>query len=442
MKDKIAVLGLQWGDEGKGKIIDYLAEEVDAVIRFQGGHNAGHTIKVSGKKYVLHLIPSGILHPQVRVFIAQGMVLSLEALETEMEGLLKQGLSVHERLRICRATPLLLPYHHALDHAREKKAGNSAIGTTLRGIGPAYEDKTARRALLLADLQNPQRLRERLEVIAEYHNFMLEHYYQVDPIPVEEVFEQLMAKAEWVLPMMVDLPQEIERMRSHGARILFEGAQGAMLDISYGTYPYVTSSPTSLGGVFTGAGVAPADIDYVLGIAKTYTTRVGAGVFPTELDNEIGQSIAEYGQEFGATTKRPRRCGWFDAVGLRRMINLNGVRGICLTKLDVLDHLAEIKICRAYKHQDEVLTSCAQDHAFLSTCTPMYETMKGWQCSTQGIQNWDDLPAKAKAYIQHLGQILDIPIVMVATGSGRDDILWTPIGKRCGLRSEVELVKE
>lgn len=340
MSKNVVVLGTQWGDEGKGKIVDLLTDQADAVVRFQGGHNAGHTLVIDGHKTVLHLIPSGILRQQVQCFIGNGVVLSPEALLKEMAELEAKDVPVRERLKISPACPLILPYHVALDQAREAKRGYEKIGTTGRGIGPAYEDKAARRGLRLGDLQDEHRFARKLKEVMEYHNFALEHYYRVEPLDYDTVLADTLAMAPELLPMMADVTSRLHELRRDGANIMFEGAQGSLLDIDHGTYPFVTSSNTTAGGTATGSGFGPLYLDYVLGITKAYTTRVGSGPFPTELFDETGKHLADRGHEFGATTGRARRCGWFDAVALRTAVNINSVSGICLTKLDVLDGLA------------------------------------------------------------------------------------------------------
>lgn len=419
MGKNVVVLGTQWGDEGKGKIVDLLTQEVSAVVRFQGGHNAGHTLVIDGKTTVLHLIPSGILRENVLCMIGNGVVLSPEALIKEMAGLEKAGVSVSKRLKLSPACPLILPYHVALDQARELKRGNAKIGTTGRGIGPAYEDKVARRGLRLADMMDPQRLRAKLAEVMEFHNFSLVNYYGVDALSVDDVYEQCLEMAEQLRPMVADVTQMIHAMRENGDSIMFEGAQGALLDIDHGTYPFVTSSNTTAGGVSTGSGFGPMYIDYILGITKAYTTRVGGGPFPTELSCEVGQGLAKRGHEFGATTGRARRCGWFDAVLLKRAIQVSSVTGICLTKLDVMDGLETIKICTGYKDaQGNVVTSLIDSEDYENSI-PVYEEMPGWSETTFGAKTLADLPKAAIDYIARIEELVGAPVDIISTGPDR-----------------------
>ena len=419
MSKNVVVLGTQWGDEGKGKIVDLLTDQADAVVRFQGGHNAGHTLVIDGEKTVLHLIPSGILREHVQCFIGNGVVLSPEALLKEMGELEARGVPVRERLQISAACPLILPYHVALDQAREAKRGFEKIGTTGRGIGPAYEDKVARRGLRLGDLQEEHRFARKLKEVMEYHNFALQHYYQVEPLDYATVLADTLAMAPQLLPMMADVTSELHKRRKTDARIMFEGAQGSLLDIDHGTYPYVTSSNTTAGGTATGSGFGPLYLDYVLGITKAYTTRVGSGPFPTELFDDTGKHLAARGHEFGATTGRPRRCGWFDAVALRSAVNINSISGICLTKLDVLDGLETIRICVGYtcqKGQPVPNPIDAEDYAKL---LPVYEEVPGWSESTLGVKTLEQLPAAARAYISKLEELVGAPIDIISTGPDR-----------------------
>ena len=419
MSKNVVVLGTQWGDEGKGKIVDLLTDQADAVVRFQGGHNAGHTLVIDGEKTVLHLIPSGILREHVQCFIGNGVVLSPEALLKEMGELEARGVPVRERLQISAACPLILPYHVALDQAREAKRGFEKIGTTGRGIGPAYEDKVARRGLRLGDLQDEHRFARKLKEVMEYHNFALQHYYQVEPLDYATVLADTLAMAPQLLPMMADVTSELHKRRKTDARIMFEGAQGSLLDIDHGTYPYVTSSNTTAGGTATGSGFGPLYLDYVLGITKAYTTRVGSGPFPTELFDDTGKHLAARGHEFGATTGRPRRCGWFDAVALRSAVNINSISGICLTKLDVLDGLETIRICVGYtcqKGQPVPNPIDAEDYAKL---LPVYEEVPGWSESTLGAKTLEQLPAAARAYISKLEELVGAPIDIISTGPDR-----------------------
>ena len=419
MGKNVVVLGTQWGDEGKGKIVDLLTDKASAVVRFQGGHNAGHTLVIDGEKTVLHLIPSGILRENVQCLIGNGVVLSPHALLKEMKQLEETGVPVRERLRLSPACPLILPYHIAFDQAREIARGNAKIGTTGRGIGPAYEDKVSRRGLRLGDLQDREMFAKKLEEVMAYHNFMLENYYKVEPVSYEAVLEECFAMAEELLPLVVDVTAKLHEMRKAGQNIMFEGAQGSLLDIDHGTYPYVTSSNTTAGGTSTGSGFGPLYLDYILGITKAYTTRVGGGPFPTELDCEIGQRLAERGHEFGSTTGRARRCGWFDAVALKHAIQVNSVSGICLTKLDVLDGLEEIKICTGYKDaegNDVYSLNGSEDY---EKVTPQYLSVPGWSESTIGAQSLEQLPENARAYIAKLEALMETPIDIVSTGPDR-----------------------
>ena len=419
MGKNVVVLGTQWGDEGKGKIVDLLTEEVSAVVRFQGGHNAGHTLVIEGKTTVLHLIPSGILRKKVLCLIGNGVVLSPEALLTEMAGLEKAGVSLSGRLKLSPACPLILPYHVALDQARELKRGNAKIGTTGRGIGPAYEDKVARRGLRLADMMDSERLLKKLTEVMEYHNFALVNYYGVDAINVEEVYAQCLEMAEQLRPMLADVTALVHEMRERGDSIMFEGAQGALLDIDHGTYPYVTSSNTTAGGVATGSGFGPMYLDYILGITKAYTTRVGGGPFPTELTCSVGQGLAERGHEFGATTGRARRCGWFDAVLLKRAIQVSSITGICLTKLDVMDGLEVIKICIGYQDKQGNEVTSLLDSEDYENAVPVYEEMPGWSESTVGAKTLAELPQAAIDYIERIEELIGAPVDIISTGPDR-----------------------
>ncbi len=423
MSRNVIVIGTQWGDEGKGAIVDLLAERAHAVVRFQGGHNAGHTLVIDGEKTVLHLIPSGVLRGGVRCLIGNGVVVSLEALAKEMDQLLEKGIPVEERVKISPACPLILSSHQALDLAREKARGSEAIGTTGRGIGPAYEDKVARRALRISDLFAPNRLEERLRSLLDFHNFLLQRYYEVDPIPFEAEYEKVVALSERVKPLVADVTQILSDMQAGGRSVLFEGAQGAMLDIDLGTYPFVTSSNTTVGGAATGTGMGPGRIDHVLGIVKAYTTRVGAGPFPTELFDDMGQHLAHVGAEFGATTGRARRCGWFDAVSLRRAVFTNSLTGLGVTKLDVLDGLEEIKICTGYRLDGVLLETTPLDIERYGDCEPVYESMSGWQTPTSGITSYSELPAAAKRYLTRIEELLETPVDIVSTGPGREAVI-------------------
>ncbi|WP_018144053.1 MULTISPECIES: adenylosuccinate synthase [Thioalkalivibrio] len=419
----VVVLGSQWGDEGKGKIVDRLTEDAAAVVRFQGGHNAGHTLVIDGEKTVLHLIPSGILREGVECMIGNGVVLSPEALITEMEELEAKGVPVADRLRLSDACQLILPYHVALDLAREKARGKAAIGTTGRGIGPAYEDKVARRGLRLDDLFHRERLAAKLGEVMDYHNFALKHYFKAPTIDQQEVLEQCLAHAERLQPMVTDVAGRLHKLREQGKDVMFEGAQGTLLDIDHGTYPFVTSSNTTAGGASTGSGVGPRDLDYVLGITKAYTTRVGAGPFPTELFDNMGEHLARQGNEFGSTTGRARRCGWFDAVALKRAVKVNSISGLCMTKLDVLDGLENVQICVGYNCDGETREAPPSGAEAYAACTPIYEEMPGWTESTVGIREYDQLPANARAYLERLSEVVGVPVDMVSTGPDRDETL-------------------
>ncbi|NND81536.1 MAG: adenylosuccinate synthase [Gammaproteobacteria bacterium] len=423
MTKKVIVVGTQWGDEGKGKIVDLLTESADVVVRFQGGHNAGHTLVIDGKKTVLHLIPSGILRDGAHCLIGNGVVLAPDALFTEMDKLEASGVPVSERLGISEACPLILPHHVALDQAREIKRGKRAIGTTGRGIGPAYEDKVARRGLRLGDLVYDFNFAEKLERVMEYHNFALKHYYQVDELDYVTVLEQCLSYKERLTPLTQDVTQLLDDYTRAGRAMMFEGAQGMMLDVDHGTYPYVTSSTTSAGSAATGSGVGPNAFDSILGIVKAYTTRVGAGPFPTELQCGVGQHLGTRGHEFGATTGRERRCGWFDAALMRRSRQVNGLTSLCLTKLDVMDGLKEVKLCVGYRYRGRELAVAPVGADALQECQPIYETMPGWSEQTQGAPSVDALPVAAQNYIQRLEQLVGVPIEIVSTGPDRSETI-------------------
>ncbi len=415
----IVILGSQWGDEGKGKIVDLLMEQASVVARFQGGHNAGHTLVIDGKKTVLRLIPSGILHPHVQCLIGNGVVLSPAALLQEIGELEKRGVSVTDRLRISEACTLILPYHVALDHAREKARGKAAIGTTGRGIGPAYEDKVARRALRFGDLFDAKRFAEKLKEVLDYHNFVLEHYHHEAPIDYNQTLESTLAFADVLKPMKADVSALLSEYRLQGKNILFEGAQGTLLDVDHGTYPFVTSSNTVAGASCVGTGFGPRYLNYILGITKAYTTRVGSGPFPTELNDEVGKYLAERGHEFGSVTGRPRRCGWLDMVIVRRSTQLNSFSGLCMTKLDVLDDLPTVRICTSYKLGDQEISVLPTDAAELAACVPVYEDMPGWQTSTVGMKTFAELPENAKKYLLRIEELAGIPIDIISTGPDR-----------------------
>ncbi|MGD8680494.1 MAG: adenylosuccinate synthase, partial [Lysobacterales bacterium] len=405
----IVVLGTQWGDEGKGKIVDLLSRDANAVVRFQGGHNAGHTLVIDGEKTVLHLIPAGILQPDVECLIGNGVVLSLHALRDEITELEARGVEVRSRIRISPACAIIMPWHSLLDRAREEALGKSAIGTTCRGIGPAYEDKVARRGLRTTDLLNPPLLEDKIREVLDFHNFVLEKRYGVEPLDFQAMLDEALELGEYFGGQVADISGRLYDLRREGKRIMYEGAQGSLLDIDHGTYPYVTSSNTTVGGVCTGAGVGPDAIDYVLGITKAYVTRVGGGPFPTELFDDDGERLARRGDEFGATTGRPRRCGWLDAVALRRMVHLNGVSGFCVTKLDVLDGFDQIRICTAYRLNGEILDAPPLDAHSWGDLEPVYETFPGWKASSRGARSMDDLPANARSYLQHLEELCGAP---------------------------------
>jgi len=423
MGKNVIVIGTQWGDEGKGKVVDLLTDRADAVVRFQGGHNAGHTLVIDGEKTVLHLIPSGILREGVTCLIGNGVVLSPSALLEEVRMLEERGVPVRERLRISESCPLILPYHVALDHARERARGKKAIGTTGRGIGPAYEDKVSRRGLRLEDLFHRERFAAKLGEVLDYHNFALQQYYKSDPVDFQQVLDETLAMAEDLRPMAADVTDRLHQAGERGQSILFEGAQGTLLDIDHGTYPYVTSSNTTAGGAATGSGMGPRSFDYILGITKAYTTRVGAGPFPTELFDETGAHLAEKGHEFGATTGRPRRCGWFDGVALRRALQINSISGLCITKLDVLDGLDSIRLCVGYRCEGAERQTPPTAVEAVEACEPIYEAMPGWQASTVGVRRYDDLPENAQRYLERLQQIVGAPIDIVSTGPDRNETI-------------------
>ncbi len=419
MGRNVVVVGTQWGDEGKGKIVDLLTDKATAVVRFQGGHNAGHTLVIGGKKTVLHLIPSGILRDGVSCLIGNGVVLSLEALISEAEALTKNGVPVFERLKVSPGCPLILPSHVALDVAREKARGAAAIGTTGRGIGPAYEDKVSRRALRVSDLFVREKFAAKLGEVLDFHNFLLRNYFRSEPVDFARTLDAAMKSAELIAPITADITQILQDMMSAGRSVLFEGAQGAFLDIDHGTYPYVTSSNTVAAAASTGTGVGPRDLHYILGIVKAYTTRVGAGPFPTELFDDQGEHLATVGAEFGATTGRPRRCGWFDAVALRRSIVNSSVSGLCVTKLDVLDGLETIKICVGYAIDGEPISGLPILIDRFADCQPIYEDRPGWTESTVGITRFEELPANARSYLARIEELAGVPLDIISTGPDR-----------------------
>ncbi|MCD9481294.1 adenylosuccinate synthase [Photobacterium phosphoreum] len=430
MANNVVVLGTQWGDEGKGKIVDLLTEDAKYVVRYQGGHNAGHTLVIDGEKTVLHLIPSGILRDNVKCIIGNGVVLSPDALMNEMGPLEACGIPVRERLFLSEACPLILPYHIALDQAREAARGKKAIGTTGRGIGPAYEDKVARRGLRVGDLFDKAAFAEKLKEVMAYHNFQIEHYYHAEPVSYEEVLEKVLSQADLLTSMVIDVTKELDDARLRGDKIMFEGAQGTLLDIDHGTYPYVTSSTTTAGGVAAGSGFGPRYLGYILGIAKAYCTRVGAGPFPTELydglekQDPVGKHLGTVGNEFGATTGRLRRTGWFDAVAMRRAVQINSISGFCLTKLDVLDGLKELKICTGYKTKSgEILEVSPMAADAYEDLELIYETMPGWSEITFGAKTLDALPQAALDYIARIEELTGVPIDIISTGPDRNETI-------------------
>jgi len=420
MTKNVVVIGTQWGDEGKGKIVDWLTDRAQGVVRFQGGHNAGHTLVINGKKTVLHLIPSGILRDRVACYIGNGVVLSPEALMEEIGTLQAAGVDVASRLKISEACPLILPYHAALDRAREAAKGAGKIGTTGRGIGPAYEDKVARRAIRLQDLFHRERFAAKLGEVLDFHNFVLKHYFKADTVPFQKTLDDTLAFAERIQPMVADVPRLLYEAQQQGHSLLFEGAQGTLLDVDHGTYPFVTSSNCVAGAAAAGAGFGPQNLHYVLGITKAYTTRVGSGPFPTELEDDIGKQIATRGNEFGATTGRPRRCGWFDAAALKRSIQINGVSGLCVTKLDVLDGMESVQIGVGYRMNGVARDILPFGAELLAECQPVYEEMPGWRDSTVGITDFDKLPVAARNYLKRMEEVCGVPIDIVSTGADRE----------------------
>ena len=423
MGKNVVVVGTQWGDEGKGKIVDLLTERAAAVVRFQGGHNAGHTLVIDGETTVLHLIPSGILRDGVACLIGNGVVLSLEALVQEADALVAKGVPVFERLKISSGCPLILPSHAALDLAREKARGSAAIGTTGRGVGPAYEDKVSRRALKVSDLFVREDFAAKLGEVLDYHNFLLEHYFRAEPVDFAETLDAALQAAEAVTPITADVTQILQDLTEEGGSILFEGAQGTFLDIDHGTYPFVTSSNTVAAAASIGTGIGPRDLDYILGIVKAYTTRVGAGPFPTELFDDDGRHLATVGAEFGATTGRPRRCGWFDAVALRRSIVNSSVSGLCVTKLDVLDDLETVQICVGYQIDGKPIAGLPVVADRFAECKPIYEELPGWRASTVGATRFEDLPAKARTYLDRIQELAGVPVDIISTGPDREQTI-------------------
>jgi adenylosuccinate synthase len=419
MGKNVVIIGTQWGDEGKGKIVDWLTETAHGVVRFQGGHNAGHTLVIAGKKQVLRLIPSGILRPGITCYIGNGVVVSPPALLSEIAELEAAGVSVRDRLRVSQSCTLILPYHVALDVSREERRGLAKIGTTGRGVGPAYEDKVGRRGLRIHDLYFPEQFRTRLAEVMDFHNFTLTHYLNAKALDVNAVADEALALGERIKPMVTDVPSALEQAMQRGENLLFEGAQGALLDVDHGTYPYVTSSNCVAGAAAAGAGVGPQSLHYVLGIVKAYTTRVGSGPFPTELHDDVGKHIGTRGNEFGSVTGRPRRCGWFDAPALKRTIQLNGVGGLCVTKLDVLDGMPSVKLCVGYKIDGKPTNILPFGADAVATCEPIYEEMAGWSEPTQSVKHWDDLPKNARLYLGRLSEVAGAPIDIISTGPDR-----------------------
>ncbi len=419
----VVVIGTQWGDEGKGKIVDWLTDHSQGVVRFQGGHNAGHTLVIAGKKTVLHLIPSGILRGSVECYIGNGVVLSPQALVHEMDELEGAGVRIAGRLRISEACPLILPYHSAIDNAREAAKGAQKIGTTGRGIGPAYEDKVARRAIRLQDLFKPVRFAEKLQELLDFHNFVLKNYYHQPEVEFQKTLDETLALASRIAPLVADVPRALYEANRAGKNLLFEGAQGSLLDIDHGTYPFVTSSNCVAGAAAAGAGIGPHQLHYVLGITKAYTTRVGGGPFPTELTDDVGRYLATRGHEFGATTGRPRRCGWFDAAALKRSIQLNGVSGLCITKLDVLDGVEAVKICVGYEVEGKMSDILPVGAEELARCVPVYEEMGGWMESTVGAKTREALPNAAREYLARIETLTGVPIDLISTGPDREETI-------------------
>jgi len=423
MSKNVVVIGTQWGDEGKGKIVDWLTDHAQGVVRFQGGHNAGHTLVIGGKKTVLHLIPSGILREKVACYIGNGVVLSPQALLEEVETLERASVDVQSRLRISEACPLILPHHVALDQAREAAKGIGKIGTTGRGIGPAYEDKVARRAIRLQDLFHRKRFAAKLGEVLDFHNFVLKNYFSAAIVDFQRTLDETLALAERIRPMVADVPRMLYEAHKAGSNLLFEGAQGTLLDVDHGTYPFVTSSNCVAGAAAAGAGIGPNLLHYILGITKAYTTRVGSGPFPTELDDDVGKHLASRGNEFGSTTGRPRRCGWFDAAALKRSIQINGVSGLCVTKLDVLDGMERVCLGVGYKVngvKSDILPFGAE---MLAECEPVYEEVPGWSGSTVGLTRFEQLPKSAQNYLKRIEEVCGVPIDMVSTGADREQTI-------------------
>ena len=423
MAKNVVVVGAQWGDEGKGKVVDWLTEQVDGVVRFNGGHNAGHTLVINGKKTVLRLIPSGVMHPTMTCYLGNGVVVSPQAFFSELQSLREAGCEAEHRMRVSGNAALVMPYHVALDHAREAAAGSKKIGTTGRGIGPTYEDKVARRGVRVADLLDEKRFTERVTDAMELHNFVLTKYLGAQALDVNEVIDGTLAYADRIRPMITDVSYTINKLMAEGKRFLFEGAQGCMLDIDHGTYPYVTSSNVVAGAVCSGAGVGAREVDYVLGITKAYCTRVGEGPFPTELENEIGQYMRDKGGEYGAVTGRPRRCGWFDGAAMRRAVQTNGLSALAVMKLDVLDGMDTVRLGVGYKYNGEVIDVMPYGADACAKCEVIYEDFPGWKENTFGVTKWEDLPETAKRYLARLSEVAGCPIAVVSTGPDRSQTI-------------------
>ena len=426
MAKNVVVVGTQWGDEGKGKIVDWLTDHVAGVVRFQGGHNAGHTLVINGQKTALQLIPSGIMREHVACYIGNGVVLSLPDLLKEIDKLQNNGVAVTDRLYLSLACPLILPYHSALDSARELKRGDAKIGTTKKGIGPAYEDKVARRAIRVVDLLYPEEFANKLRENLDLHNFILTHYLGAQAVDYQATLEETLACLERIRPMIADVSALLHQAHKNDTSLLFEGAQGSFLDVDHGTYPYVTSSNCVAANAATGSGVGPDKLHYVLGISKAYTTRVGSGPFPSELrtDKGIGQHLAKVGNEFGTVTGRARRCGWLDIPLLKRSIQINGITALCLTKMDVLDGLSELQICVSYQPEEgQIIDLFPVGAEQASRCKPIYQTMPGWPTSTQGVKQLTQLPKEAIAYIRRIEELLEVPIDLISTGPDREETI-------------------
>ena len=423
MAKNVVVVGAQWGDEGKGKIVDWLTSKVDGVVRFNGGNNAGHTIVVNGNKTVLRLIPSGVMHPTMQCYLGNGVVFSPSAFFSELDQLKEHGMDAESRLHVSGNCALLMPYHVALDHARENNLGKKKIGTTGRGIGPAYEDKVARRTVRVADLYNVPFFEERVRTALEYHNFELTHFLHAEALDPQKVIDEVLGFADRLKPRVMDVSHTLNKLMAEGKQFLFEGAQGSMLDIDHGTYPFVTSSNTVAGYATAGAGVGPHHLNYVLGITKAYCTRVGAGPFPTELLDEEGERICQRGGEFGAVTGRPRRCGWFDGAALRRAVEINGLTGLAVMKLDVLDECDVVRLGVGYKKDGVELEVMPYGAEEVAGCEVIYEDFPGWKTSTYGIKEWDKLPAAARSYLKRLSEVAGCPIAAVSTGPDREQTI-------------------